>query len=99
MIEVTKIISRPNADIGMWFQTTAGQKYSEYRTIIYGTKISSTNITSSDGLTLVYSSVWDSQESFDEMMADPIIQKSISDFNEYNIENGIIDHGTTITPV
>jgi hypothetical protein len=100
MIKVTKTISRPNANISTWFTTTDGKAYNEYRTIIYGTKITSPMIDlSTDNLTLTYSSVWYSQESFDEMMADPVIQRAISDFNEYNLKNGIIDHGTVITPV
>jgi hypothetical protein len=97
MIRISKTFTRPNASVNWWFQTPAGAEFSAYRVATYGSKISEpTNSMSNDGLVWNYSVTWESQQAFDTMMADSVIQAGIAAYEAYNASNGITDTDTTV---
>lgn len=97
MIKVTKTFIRPNASVGWWMTTPAGQNYTGYRQAIYGSKISEQSVSvSSDGLTFTATVNWASRADYDAMMADPTIQQAIAARRAYDGQNGIYEADTQI---
>lgn len=88
MYQITNTYTRPNTDVNFFdpdhdsLIAHVWENYSESR--LYGNKEVST-----DGLTLVQTSLWVSREAFESYSADPIVQNFLNNKKNYLIANGI----------
>ena len=100
MIRITKTFTRPSANVDFWFSTPQGAAFGAYREATYGAHLSSPEAyLTPDMLTWTYSVTWDSQESYDAMLADPVIKEAMAEYEAYNFVHGITDTENQIVTV
>jgi hypothetical protein len=100
MIKVSKTFTKPTAALKWWHDTAPAKPYGDYRTKVFGSKLSNpTRTLSPDSKTWTYTVNWATREDFDAMLADPTIIAGVNARISYNALKQIVEGPTLITEV